>query len=170
MCKIANNNILSYATQRLEQISKGKYYVYKSSTTERCVGKSICVPLCCSPCIIWGCSFRILCIPIKGCNAIGGVDSTECCDNCVIKLCEEYDKKVPDWINYNIKTTSAEDLGDIIQGTLEKIKNVIDHKTLFHILTFISPIYSEYCVKTNKTEKVLLVSCLHSQLKEALDA
>lgn len=171
MCKVANNNIMSYATNRLEQISKGKYYIYKSSATDRCIGKSICVPLCCSPCILWSCTFRILCIPFKGCNAVGGVESTQCCDTCIIHLCDEYDKEIPEWANHDIKNTSQEDLEEIIIKTMDKITQCgANNRTVLHLMTFITPIYNEYCTKTMKEAKVLLISCLYIQLKDVVSA
>jgi hypothetical protein len=67
--------------------------VQKNNQAVRAIHKVVVFPICCSLCIIWSATVRIICCPFTFGSSIGGHALADNTDNCMLTYCEMIDKK-----------------------------------------------------------------------------
>lgn len=138
---------------------------YKYSATHRCMGKAICMPLCCLPCFTWSTVWRIFCCPIscvRGHGPLSNNGCTDLTDACIAKFYNEMDGK--NTLDISSNTTVPEsDMYQAVEYAIFKIKTAEETRTRYAIADFMFPVYK----KLREAKGVMLVgiSCTPMDLE-----
>lgn len=114
---------------------------YKYTDCNRCIGKTICTPLCCSPCFVWSVVFRILCCPISCVQGYGPLSNngfTEQSDDCIVTYYKSMDEKKTLQVS---DTITSNELKDVVIYAVSKMKSTEDVRARYAIADFMFPVY-----------------------------
>lgn len=134
---------LDYVKLSIDKIAIAGNPGYKYSATHRCMGKALCLPLCCSPCFVWSTLWRIFCCPVscfRGYGPLSNNGCTDLTDACISNFYNQMDGKNTLEL---ISATPESDLYQAIDYALYKIKTVDDVKRHYAIADFMFPVYKK---------------------------
>lgn len=111
---------------------------YVRGRASRMLGKALCVPVCCSPCLAWSTVWRVVCCPVSCIRGFGPLSNNECTnmtDMCVAKTWQEFDVKIKALpiADYQVMVDALRHAASVIQHSDTRLKyEIADYMTLVY--------------------------------------
>lgn len=125
---------------------------HKHKNSTRFIGRYLCLPCCCVPCILWSSLWRLICMPCSCMAGYGPVSNNPCTDitDTAISTCwTQFNvyKRVPNPTeNAGFSKTAAMDVLLYAHSAMETVTRA---STRYAIADYVFPVYKAECQRQN---------------------